>query len=124
MFEKLNQQQEFEALIRRCVESELRKFLLPLAAIEAADRWLSIEELCTYLPDKPAIPTVYGWVHKNLIPFNKNEGRKRLRFRKSKIDTWLESGRKKTFKEIREEADNYVIKPRKKKKVKETENGL
>lgn len=70
------------------------------------DRWFNINELCTYLPDKPAVPTVYGWVHAALIPVHK--GQKRLRFLKSEIDAWLLEGRKKTFAEIGREANQYI----------------
>jgi predicted DNA-binding transcriptional regulator AlpA len=55
---------------------------------------VDLNELCNYLPDKPAKATVYGWIHASLIPCHK--GQKKLRFRKSEIDTWLLEGRKKT----------------------------
>lgn len=71
-------------------------------------QWLDINELCNYLPDKPARATIYGWVHKRLIPYHK--GGKKLRFLRSDIDNWLQSGKKKTASEIREEAGNYLQK--------------
>ena len=52
--------------------------------------WLNISELCEYLPDKPALPTVYGWVGQRQIPFRKNG--KKLRFLRSEIDKWLLNG--------------------------------
>ena len=56
--------------------------------------WLDLNELCIYLPDKPAKATVYGWVHQGRIPFHK--GGKKLRFLRSEIDEWLNnSGTKK-----------------------------
>ena len=48
------------------------------------DKWLNIDELCDYLPDKPAKATIYGKVHLRLIPFHKQG--KSLIFRKSEID--------------------------------------
>ncbi len=72
------------------------------------DRWFNIVELCEYLPDKPAVPTVYGWVHFGTIPCYK--GSKKLRFLKSEIDEWQKSGRKKTRAEIAAEADEYLNK--------------
>ncbi|HEY3390611.1 MAG TPA: helix-turn-helix domain-containing protein [Prolixibacteraceae bacterium] len=73
-----------------------------------ADRWLNLIELCAYLPDKPARPTVYGWVHDGLIPCHK--GAKKLRFLKSDVDLWLKNGRKKTVMETAAEANLYLAK--------------
>jgi len=72
------------------------------------DRWFDLNELCNYLPDKPAKPTVYGWVHEGVIPCHK--GAKKLRFLKSEIDSWLKQGRKKTLAETASEADIYLKK--------------
>ena len=55
-------------------------------------KWLNINELCEYLPDKPSINTIYKWVSKNRIPFHKIPGHKRLRFLKEEIDHFIESG--------------------------------
>lgn len=70
------------------------------------DRWFDLNELCDYLPDKPAKPTVYGWVHTGFIPCHK--GAKKLRFLKSEIDFWLKSGKQKTNAELASEAENYL----------------
>ena len=72
------------------------------------DRWFDLNELCIYLPDKPAKPTVYGWVHAGLIPCHK--GAKRLRFLKSDIDQWLKNGKQITLAEITGEAETYLMK--------------
>ena len=50
-------------------------------------KWLNIDDLCEYLPDKPAKQTVYGWVCKKKIPYHKKG--KKLQFLKSEIDRWL-----------------------------------
>ena len=70
------------------------------------DRWFDLNQLCTYHPDKPSKPTVYGWVHHGLIPVHK--GSKKLRFLKSEIDNWIKQGRKKTLAETASEAAQYV----------------
>jgi excisionase family DNA binding protein len=70
------------------------------------DRWFDLNELCIYLPDKPAKPTVYGWVNAGLIPVHK--GGKKLRFLKSEIDIWLKQGKKKTLAETASEVDTYL----------------
>jgi hypothetical protein len=72
------------------------------------DKWFDIVALSNYLPDKPAIPTIYGWVHTRTIPHHK--GPKKLRFLKSEIDAWLKRGRRKTLTETAEEADNFIKK--------------
>ncbi|MBL0342688.1 MAG: helix-turn-helix domain-containing protein, partial [Bacteroidetes bacterium] len=72
------------------------------------DRWLDLNELCIYHPDKPSKPTVYGWVNAGIIPVHK--GGKKLRFLKSEIDAFLKLGRKQTLAEIASEADSYLKK--------------
>ncbi len=45
------------------------------------DSWLSLDELCAYLPGKPAKATVYGLVQQRAIPHKKFG--KRLAFLKT-----------------------------------------
>jgi len=71
-----------------------------------SDHWMDLSELCKYLPDKPTLPTVYGWVSKKVIPYHK--GGKKLRFLQSEIDQWLKQGRRKTHSEIEAEAQSYL----------------
>ena len=56
------------------------------------DRLMTVKQLKEYLPENPASQTIYGWVNDRKIPFEKH-GR-RLYFRKSKIDEWLNNGRR------------------------------
>ncbi len=49
--------------------------------------WMDLNELCSYLPTKPAKQTVYGWVCDKFIPYRKKG--KRLQFLKTEIDAWL-----------------------------------
>lgn len=70
------------------------------------DQWFNMEQLCAYLPDKPAKSTVYGWVSDNLIPYNKTG--KKLRFLKSKIDAWLQENAHRTSAEIQMEAMKHL----------------
>ena len=74
------------------------------------EKWFNLQEVCDYLPDQPAKATVYGWVHMGTIPNHKSG--KKLRFLKSDIDNWLKSGRRKTFAETAEEADQYISRKR------------
>ena len=59
---------------------------------EVSDPWLALNELCAYLPGRPAKATVYAYVSAGTIPFHKR--RKRLYFKKSEIDAWLNQGNK------------------------------
>jgi hypothetical protein len=80
----------------------------PQEELPYPDRWFDLDELCNYLPDKPAKATVYGYIHFGKIPYHK--GQKKLRFLKSEIDTWLKEGKRKTFAETASEADEYINK--------------
>ena len=75
------------------------------------DRWFCVEELSEYLPDHPAVTTIYGKVQRHEIPFSRKG--KRLVFRQSEIDKWLQSGRVKTSAEIDAQAKQYLIAERK-----------
>ena len=60
--------------------------------------WMSVSDLCEYLPDHPCRNTVYIWVSRRRIPFYKHS--KHLYFRLSEIDAWIQSKRRMTFDEI------------------------
>ena len=70
------------------------------------DRWFDIDQLCQYVPDKPAKQTVYGWVARHTVPYHKKG--KKLQFLKSEIDVWLKSDQRKTAAELHAEALAYV----------------
>lgn len=66
------------------------------------DKWMSLDELCDYLPDKPSKATVYGWVNVRKIPYHKRT--KKLAFLRSEIDQWMQEARRKTADELRQES--------------------
>lgn len=70
------------------------------------ERWFNIDELCEYLPQKPAKQTVYLWIQNKDIPHYKRG--KKLQFLKSEIDNWIKEGRKKTMKDVQREAEMYI----------------
>lgn len=78
---------------------------------EEPPQWFSIQELCDYLPEHPAIQTVYTWTSANRIPYYK-EG-KRIRFLKSEIDKWMLNSKLKSRDELEKEAQNFVESKRK-----------
>ena len=85
------------------VKSEIKeiKRLLSLNTPENIEKeiWLTIDQLCQYLPYKPAKPTIYGKVQKKEIPHYKKG--KHLYFLQSEIDIWLKEGRRLTRSEAK-----------------------
>lgn len=65
---------------------------------------MTIKQVAEYLT--LSVPTIYGMVHEAKIP-NYKQG-KRLYFKKSDIDAWITSGRRRTHSEIEQEALNYL----------------
>ena len=74
--------------------------------IRPADQWMNLKDLCEYLPSHPAEQTVYGWTSCHQIPFHKRG--KRIMFLKSEIDAWLHDGKRKSQKELAEEAAQFI----------------
>ena len=52
------------------------------------------------------VPTLYGYVQRNEIPFNKKGIR--LYFFNSDIISWIKTGKQKTLKELASEADAFL----------------
>ena len=73
-----------------------------------SDKWFNVQELCEFLPDKPARQTVYGWIGQRLIPYHKKG--KKLQFLKSEIDAWLLGDKRQTVAELHAEAAAFVAK--------------
>ena len=71
-----------------------------------SDKWFNLQELCSYLPDKPARQTVYGWIGQKLIPYHKKG--KKLQFLKSEIDAWLIGDKHKSVSELQADAAAFV----------------
>ena len=66
------------------------------------DRFMDLNELVQYDPEKRSKPTFYGYIHDRTIPFHKRG--KKVTFLKSEIDSWLKEGRRKTRSEIEADA--------------------
>jgi predicted DNA-binding transcriptional regulator AlpA len=97
--------------------SEIKRLLLEKGNLQLteSDRWFDINELCNYLPDRPAKKTIYKWVSDRTIPYYK--GTKALRFFKPEIDTWLKEGKSETKQEIIAQLDNGCLLPIKRREV-------
>lgn len=75
------------------------------------NKWLNLDELCEYLPQKPSKATLYAKLAKGDIPAHK-KGKKWF-FLKDEIDEYLKQGRKKTTAEIKAEADDFLANKKK-----------
>ena len=102
-FEKLPQAVEY--LINK-VERLETLLNVQKSELPESDKWFNLQELCEYLPDRPARQTVYGWIGQRLIPFHKKG--KKLQFLKSEIDSWLKADKRKSVAELQAEAQQYV----------------
>lgn len=71
-----------------------------------ADELLVIEDAAKFL--NLAVPTIYGKVSNNSIPYNKRG--KRLYFLKSELIEYIKQGRNKTNLEIEKDAESYLKK--------------
>jgi len=60
-----------------------------------------------------SVPTLYGYVSKNTIPFSKRPGSKRLWFSKKELTEWIKTGRKQTIAEVNAEVEKTLSQKRK-----------
>lgn len=91
-------QQQIEKLVCQFTESVING--------NVPDRWFDIDGLTDYLPDHPTKQTIYSWVHFRKIPYCKRG--KNLLFRKSDIDEWITTGRRKTVAEMQSDAKKML----------------
>jgi len=67
---------------------------------QESDKLLTVSQAADLL--NLAVPSIYGLVHRSLIPFMKRQ--KRLYFSELELRNWIKSGRNQTLQEIREDA--------------------
>ncbi len=87
--------------LRQIVDERLS---MPKAA--ETKEWMTLKDIQEYHPEHPAATTIYGWVRNGLIPYYKKG--KKLTFKKSEIDRWIEDARQKTDAELQEDAVNHI----------------
>ena len=63
---------------------------------------------------KLAVPTLYSLVSRGQIPYFKISGLKRIYFKRSTLLSWIDEGRRKTNKEMEDDALSYLVTRRKK----------
>ena len=74
---------------------------------------LTIQEAGVFL--HLSVPTLYGYVSKNTIPFSKRPGSKRLWFSKKELTDWIKTGRKQTVAEVAAEVEQTLTNKNNKK---------
>ncbi len=84
----------------------IKDFILNSRKDSEVKQWFNIEQLCEYLPQQPVKSTIYGLVHAGKIP-NHKQGKK-LIFKKSEIDLWIESHKRKSPVDLEKEIENKV----------------
>ncbi len=67
--------------------AELR--MQSLTTVESVNEYLSVYQLCHYIPSHPVASTVRTWCCQNKIPHHKMNGK--LVFLKNEIDEWLKN---------------------------------
>lgn len=73
---------------------------------DKVDEWMTIDQLIKYLPSHPKKATIYGWVNKRTIPYNKRG--KNLIFSKKSIDEWMSADHVSNLDEIEKKALEFV----------------
>ena len=84
--------------------NSIENLLLNQTSQSESDQLLSIQQAGELI--KLSVPTIYGYVSRNEIPFSKKG--KRLYFSKQELFHWIQEGRKKTISETKEEANTFV----------------
>jgi len=88
------------ASIRTIVQQELAKCV----PAEPKDRLLTVSEAALLL--RLAVPTIYGLVQRNQIPYIKKT--KRIYFSEQKLEKWLEEGENNGSIEVEKAVDTYL----------------
>lgn len=94
--------QELVSLIEDTVRRVLSEIKSPSAQKESSSPiLLSLNEAAGFL--KLAPQTIYGFTSKRIIPFLKRG--KKLYFKRSELEQWLEAGKKKSIAELNREIE-------------------
>ena len=88
--------------------TNIENLLLNQTNQHESDQLLTIKDASSLL--HLSVPTIYGYVSRNEIPFSKRHNSKRLWFSKKELIEWLSQGRNKTNSEIISEAHTYLKK--------------
>lgn len=97
--------------IRRIFRQELESYFdnSQSTTQKSPEQLLTVEQTATFL--NLAVPTIYSLVQRREIPVNKRG--KRLYFSEQELRDWVKAGRKKTQAELKEEANDFVSRTKK-----------
>ena len=90
----------------------LREEVQKLKLANNQKEWLSLKELCEYLPGNPVEDTIRQYVKNRKIPHIKLD--KGIGFQRSEIDAWLVLKKRKTMEEIKSENPLLIFRQKKK----------
>jgi excisionase family DNA binding protein len=93
----------FELILQRLDQIELLIKDLNNSKKEE-NKLLNIKEVAELL--KVTVPTIYGYTHKNSIPYMKKG--KKIYFYKNEIDEWLREGKNNTINDLDIKANKYL----------------
>jgi excisionase family DNA binding protein len=98
----VSSEQDLESIIERTLRKILSEKKQSSEQIESSSSLLlSLKEAATFL--KLAPQTIYGFTSKRVIPFVKKG--KKLYFKRSELEQWLDDGKKKSISELRQEIE-------------------
>ena len=73
---------------------------------QSEDGMMDLKGLQDFHPEHPAAATIYKWVRNGLIPYYKTG--KKLIFKRSEIEAWINDSRQMSDSEIEAQAIDYV----------------
>lgn len=94
-------EEEFKLLLKQIIKEVLEE----RGGTDTTSEILDAEQAADFL--NMALPTLYEKTCRKLIPHFKQG--KKLYFKRSELQEWIQAGKVKTQKEIEQEAENYVF---------------
>ena len=87
---------------------ELKQLIQQSSASQKPDpeEMMDMTRLREFHPEHPARSTIYGWVRSGVIPYYKTG--KKLIFKRSEIEAWINDSRQMSDSEIEAQAIDYV----------------
>lgn len=102
---------EFLELLESNSDNKRETEHLKTKEVNESDEVWGIKQTASFL--NLSTDTIYGMTSRRTIPYYKIPGRKQLYFKKSLILQWLETGRRRTLREISVDAEKYAENNRK-----------
>ncbi|TYB80336.1 helix-turn-helix domain-containing protein [Bizionia saleffrena] len=84
---------------------ELKALILTTAKPQTQNNPLTIREVAELT--NLSVPTLYGYVQRNEIPYHK-KGNRLYFFKSEIIEDWIKTGKQKTLNELKAETDKYL----------------